>query len=625
MKLSSRLLLLPAMISLLIACGEESNTLSNPSAKNNDAETTTSCQDKDYCVATQFLDEPVVGLNYECNSIAGVTDDDGVFLCPNNSVVSFFLKSASGNKKIELGKYRVKTLGSAVDGSPILKLNLIATPEDLVAQADGAAIDNKQLTNILRLLQALDSDGHSPNRVINRIVLDSKDKFAIDELATSVSLTQFATDDFDQVLKPMFDKLAPKSLASVGAAQAQARFNDSLISINAGIYEVTPTFIKESDNVYNGMFGRWTGSNLYSMVSMFFLVDRDGKTIGTALEWQKELSTEDLNNSLVFNDFVVKTIPQDLFFNTNEPLFTPKGNVIPANFVLKNALGDVIKVTRGVLNKNNISSGEAAYRIAYGLTQVQAVDVSQLGAWQRNSATGISQISAATLSLQKTRTPNMYLDGNFWRTKDNVVTGEKPIFPLHLKLTLKDSNTSTACSSTGCLIGDIGITILENGNIITDRNNDCSVVDSNTLKDAVNMQEQRLGFVASVLVDRTQSTTSESLIAPVMLVGDWAKQLPSSDLWYKIYGLHLGAISGMSGGPKVQIDIARATSGIVSIKNQQDEQEKLGEVALWANYINYLKYLSEPNTEKKKDIGYASLGAVTNIQTQACYNPQPKI
>lgn len=625
MKLSSRLLLLPAMISLLIACGEESNTLSNPSAKNNDAETTTSCQDKDYCVATQFLDEPVVGLNYECNSIAGVTDDDGVFLCPNNSVVSFFLKSASGNKKIELGKYRVKTLGSAVDGSPILKLNLIATPEDLVAQADGAAIDNKQLTNILRLLQALDSDGHSPNRVINRIVLDSKDKFAIDELATSVSLTQFATDDFDQVLKPMFDKLAPKSLASVGAAQAQARFNDSLIAINAGIYEVTPTFIKESDNVYNGMFGRWTGSNLYSMVSMFFLVDRDGKTIGTALEWQKELSTENLNNSLVFNDFVVKTIPQDLFFNTNEPLFTPKGNVIPANFVLKNALGDVIKVTRGVLNKNNISSGEAAYRIAYGLTQVQAVDVSQLGAWQRNSATGISQISAATLSLQKTRTPNMYLDGNFWRTKDNVVTGEKPIFPLHLKLTLKDSNTSTACSSTGCLVGDIGITILENGNIITDRNNDCSVVDSNTLKDSVNMQEQRLGFVASVLVDRTQSTTSESLIAPVMLVGDWAKQLPSSDLWYKIYGLHLGAISGMSGGPKVQIDIARATSGIVSIKNQQDEQEKLGEVALWANYINYLKYLSEPNTEKKKDIGYASLGAVTNIQTQACYNPQPKI
>lgn len=624
MKLSSRLLLLPAMISLLMACGEESNTLSNPNAKNNDAETTTTCQDKDYCIATQFLDEPVVGLNYQCNSIEGVTDEDGVFLCPNNSVASFFLKSASGNKKIELGKYRVKTLGNPSDGSPV-KLNLVATPEDLVAQIDGAVIDNKQLTNILRLLQALDSDGSSPNRVINRIVLDSKDKFAIDELATSVPLTVFAADDFDKVLKPMFDKLAPKSLANVGAAQAQARFNDSLIAINAGIYEVVPTFIKESDNVYNGMFARWTGSNLHSMVSMFFLVDRDGKTIGTALEWQKELSTDDLNNSLVFKDFVVKTVPQDLFFNTNEPLFTTKGNVIPANFVLKTALGDSIKVTRGVLSKNNISSGEAAYRFAYGLTQAQAVDVSQLGAWQRESATGISQISTGTLSLQKTRTPNMYLDGNFWRTKDNIVTGEKPIFPLHLKLTLKDSNTSTACSSTGCLIGDIGITILENGNIISDRNNDCSVVDSSTLKDTLDMQEQRLGFVASVLVDRTQKATSESLIAPVMLIGDWAKKLPSSDVWYKLYGFHLGAISGMSGGPKVQIDVARATSGIVSIKNQQDEQEKLGEVALWANYINYLKYLSEPNTEKKKDIGYASLGAVTNIQTQACYNPQPKI
>jgi len=66
-------------------------------------------------------------------------------------------------------------------------------------------------------------------------------------------------------------------------------------------------------------------------------------------------------------------------------------------------------------------------------------------------------------------------------------------------------------------------------------------------------------------------------------------------------------------------------TGIVTIKNQQDEREKLGEVALWANYVNYLKYLSESNAEKKKELGYASLGAVTNIQTQACYNPQPKI
>jgi len=78
MKFSSRLLLLPAMISLLMACGEESNTLSNPNVKNNDALTTTTCQDKDYCIATQFLDEPVVGLNYTCNSVEGITDEDGV-------------------------------------------------------------------------------------------------------------------------------------------------------------------------------------------------------------------------------------------------------------------------------------------------------------------------------------------------------------------------------------------------------------------------------------------------------------------------------------------------------------------------------------------------------------------
>jgi len=327
----------------------------------------------------------------------------------------------------------------------------------------------------------------------------------------------------------------------------------------------------------------------------------------------------------VFKEFVINTTPQDLFFNTPDSLFSSKGSVVPANFVLKTALGDSIKVIRGVLNKNNISSGDAAYRLAYGLTQTQSVSFTDLGAWQRESSSGITQVSTGTLSLQKTRTPNMYLDGNYWRTKDNIVTGEKPIFPLHLKLTLRNSDTSTACTSSGCLLGDMGITILENGNIITDRNNDCSMVDANTLKDTSDMQEQRLGFVSSVLVDRTQQTPSESLIAPVILVGDWAKRLASSDPWYKFYGLHLGATSGISGGPKVQIDITKATTGVVSIKNQQDERESSGETALWANYINRIKYLSESNTDKKKEFSNNALGAVTNIQTQACYNPQPKI
>lgn len=622
MKLSFRLLLLPAMISLLTACGEESSTLSDPKV-NNDSETTTTCQDKDYCIATQFLDEPVVGLNYRCNAIEGVTDQDGLFLCPNNSIATFFLKSTNGLHQIELGKYRVKTLGNPSDGTP-LPLNLIATPQDLVTETNGALVDNKQLTNILRLLQALDSDGHTSNRAINRIVIDSKDKFAIDKLSQDISISQLGVDNFDELLKPMFDQLSPKSLTSISASQALSRFQDSLTSINAGIYEVVPTLARETDKVYTGMFGSWINSNLRSIVSMFFLIDRDGKTIGNALEWQKDLTETELENTLVFNNLIIQTTPKDLFFSSSGSLFSSKG-VVTNNFVLSNTQGDKIKVTRGVLNKSNISSGDVAYRKAYGLVDTQSVDQTQLGAWQRENQNGTVQITSGTMSLQKTRTPNMYLDSTYWRTKDNVVVGEKPIFPLHLKMTVRDSNQSTACTNLGCVLGEMGITILANGNIITDRNNDCSDIDPITLKDMVNTEEQRLGFIASVLVDRTQQSTGEALIAPVMLVGDWASRLPSSDPWYRFYGLYLGAISAMSGGPKVQIDITRATSGIVTITNQQDERDAFGEIAIWSNYINYFRYLSETDTDKKKNLAYLMMGAVTSISPQTCYNPQPKI
>jgi hypothetical protein len=53
-------------------------------------------------------------------------------------------------------------------------------------------------------------------------------------------------------------------------------------------------------------------------------------------------------------------------------------------------------------------------------------------------------------------------------------------------MTLRDGDRTRLCGGTtgnGCLVGDMGITILANGNIITDRDNDCGVVDPITLQD----------------------------------------------------------------------------------------------------------------------------------------------
>jgi len=638
MKLTSRLLALPAMIALLSGCGEEGNNLADPIV--NEAETTTTCQNKNFCLTGQFIDEPVVGLNYKCNLVEGITDEEGAFSCPSNSVATFFLKSETGKRTIYLGKYRVRSLGSAT-GTPI-QILLTVTPKDLVAKypekfpdADLNTEEGIQVTNILRLLQALDSDGQSVNKAVNRIVIDSKDKKAIDELAADVNLPDFAeTSTFNSLLKPMFDKIEGKSLEAVTASQAIARFKQSLPVINAGVYEVVPTNANVLDSngkvSYTGMLGKWTDSDLHSMVSMFFVVDRDGKSVGNAFEWQKTLTSAQLDNGLLIRDILLGVAPTHLDFSSVDMGFDSNGKVTP-NFMLQAETGQ-IKITQGTLQKGNISGGERLYRNSYGLTETEEVDKTKLGIWQRISTNGVAQLTG-TLNLQKNRTVNLFLEPSVWKTVDTVAVGERPIFPLHLKMTLRDNDKSAICGGTtgnGCLVGDMGFTILDNGNIITDRDNDCSVTDIATLQDQGDgvsndvVQEHRLGTIATVLRDSTTKKIVPSIV-PVMLVGNWARQLPNTDPWQKFYGFYMGMPSGLTGGSKVEIDISRVLDKIVSIQHQKDEQEKgLGVKPLWTNYANFMQFFSMSKADQEKNSTKLQ-GRVTSIQTQTCYNPQPKI
>lgn len=629
MKLTSRLLALPAMIALLSACGEATNNLTNPVV--NEGETTTTCQDKDFCIVGQFAGEPVVGLNYSCNLVEGITDTDGVFICPNNSVANFFLKSATGNRKIRIGQYRVRALGS-LEGN-LIKTNLIVTPQDLVGSEEKNTISTAQVSHVLRLLQALDSDGHSANKAINRIVIDSKDKKAIDELARDVLLPDFEQQQtLDDLLKPMFDKIPNKSLSAITVAQAMARFQESLAVVHAGVYEVVPTVINVSNSdgtiSYGGMLGKWNNSDLHSMISMFFVVDRDGKTIGNALEWQKTLTPTQLDNDLLLSELLFKTTPTVLSFNSSDMGFDNHGRV-KSNFILNSQTG-TIKLTQGTLSKGLIVGGERFYRNSYGLTDLAPIDTTQLGTWQRISHDNTLQLTGA-FNMQNNRAINAYLDGTVWQTKDNILVGETPIFPLHLTMTLRDGDRTTACGGvlgSGCLLGEMGFSILENGNIITDRDNDCSAIDATTLQDqgdGINnavVQEHRLGLVSTVLRDATTQNVLPSIV-PVILVGSWAAQLPNTDPWHKFYGIYLGAQASFPGGTKVEIDISRVLDKIVTLQHQKDEQEGSGVTPLWTNYTKYMQQYSM-STEDKKKITPVLQGLVTRIQTQACYNPQPK-
>ncbi len=542
-------------------------------------------------------------------------------------MVTFFLKSATGNRKIVIGKYRVRTLGSDAN-SNLVKVNLIVTPEDLLTSTDGNASIPVQLPNVLRLLQALDSDGTTNNNVINRIVIDPKDKKAIDNLSVDVQVSDFAkpAGQFDQLLKPMFDELTGKSISVITESQALARYQASLPTIHSGVYEVVPNVASvinsDSSQSFNGMFGRFNDSDLHSMAAMFFLLDRDGKAIGNGLEWQNTFTTQQLNNELIVNRLLFGVTPTYLDFNSTETMFENSGKVKP-NFLLNSATGK-IKLTQGTLQKGTIAGSDKFYRNAYGLTETETFDTTKLGKWQRLGNDNLVQLNG-TYNMQRNRDINMYLDASIWKTIDNVTVGEKPVFPLHLKLTLRDGDRTAACggaTGNGCLLGEMGITILGNGNIITDRDNNCSTVDAITLQDSTTaMQEQRLGLVATVLRDNTQKAVP--LIVPLIMVGSWARQLPATDPWSKFYGIYMGASAGFPGGTKLQIDISRVLDKIVKMQHQPDEQESFGVTPVWTNYVKSMQSYSMSATDKAA-IKPALSGLVTNVQVQSCYDPQPK-
>jgi len=108
-----------------------------------------------------FLDSPVAGIDYKTATQSGVTDENGIFQYITGEIVTFSI----GNLE----------LGSAIGQS-------ILTPIDLVS----GAIDESDstVTNICKLIQALDEDGNLSNGInitnsIKAVVSDANLDFSL--------------------------------------------------------------------------------------------------------------------------------------------------------------------------------------------------------------------------------------------------------------------------------------------------------------------------------------------------------------------------------------------------------------------------------------------------------------
>ena len=73
----------------LAACSGANNTI-NSSAGGSDPSTRTSCTSEENCIQIEFVDDPVINLNYSCGSVVNVTDERGIAVCTSNSKVEFY-------------------------------------------------------------------------------------------------------------------------------------------------------------------------------------------------------------------------------------------------------------------------------------------------------------------------------------------------------------------------------------------------------------------------------------------------------------------------------------------------------------------------------------------------------
>jgi len=118
----------------------------------------------------RFIETTVSGLGYTSISNSGITGTDGSFQYNEGEMISFHI----GNIKI---------------GQIIAKE--IVTPLDLTPANQEISSDNIMLTNILQLLQTLDSDGDASNGVtIGKAVTDAAAELTGTPSINSVDFTE---------------------------------------------------------------------------------------------------------------------------------------------------------------------------------------------------------------------------------------------------------------------------------------------------------------------------------------------------------------------------------------------------------------------------------------------------
>ncbi len=604
--------LVPALAAaFLVACSGESTNLRDPAI----ITSTSKCSDLEAlgngvsCVSGRFISDAVVNLNYSCDKVNALTDVDGSFSCPKGSKVKFMIlnpdDASESAKKIVLGELTVKAPASFSSQDSFFYV----TPNDFGTGA----------INMVRLLQALNRDTvTNPELPTRRVILSDDDKKKLVALANSLSPGDFSlpyspTDEFEPLVKPYLDSLSPVATLP-SPADAQKQLNKSLFSTVAGAYFVPGAAVtggyESSDNLYGGDLAGMRGisASSYLVAANWTLVDRRGRMLGFGMYSSGANSQPNECKFLYFSSTSPcssgsQPVPSLLKLKPDASRWSQwrQNSEWRLEYDVKTSAGmnnGTLSVVSGIIERSAMAGSAANYE---GIYKEDPPAGTTFGRWQLIGGTPAFDASSdkTSITLAKSRPIAPTLDPDLW--KSGTAPGQIA-FPLNVKLSFLGGCSGTG-SATTCTtpLGDVYITILDDGNIVSNLHDKCGVgLDKSTLKYASGEEEYPLGMVAQIF---PTNRGSRVYMSPMLMIPD-ADALQSPSLAHPIPALlsnvQMGTSgtsvsSGLSGQLRLRIDKGDASkylhvyddAAVAEDGNATDTEL----TAYWNNQADFLKRL----------------------------------
>lgn len=621
---------------LLASCGE-SNNLNNPGTSG----PVTRCSElaNTTCVSGRFIADAVTNLNYECGDdsakISGVTDIDGSFSCPLNKTVTFSLVNpdttiaATLKHKIVLGSTLVKMpaeLGQSA-GNQFVNEFFYVTPTTISSGSTTTA------NNITRLLQGIRvPDGRVVQDAARRVVIDDLDK---KQLKSPYLTADILAADF-AVTANLQTKLGPW-LAQIGKtletpANATATLGKSLYGTVSGIYFVpgylvnvgTATACSNTVSTSGLYYGGLCGLNAsnYFLGATWGMVDRRGRIVGFGVysegsiappvatpaisqaEWDAcKLLVQvgdpaGTSSSTIGCQGTPKKQPDRLPLAIQDPsttVFWPTwsadGRWDFGYSLLSNSDVDLARtlLLNGTVDRDAIAGSDFLYSNYYnGETR----GTNTLGVWSMGSTYLQTQ---TRFSMQRARTISPTLDPSFWCVSTDTDCARAATFPMNVALTFysdrkADGSACASATDVSCkLPNELHITILRDGNIVSNLHGACGVyTDENALVSAGG-QDFPVGVVAQAYGIETRSYAS------VMLTVPYRNEFPG------LKGIQIGTTtaSAVTLPARLRIDAAAAASTKLNMYSEYSKSTSDGSLtalsadvastAIWTNEYRFLK------------------------------------